>query len=73
MKRVVAPEVDQVRDVVAGIELPLMNAEFAIEEYLLENGPRLDTETRILLAAVRDCLQDVSDSTRRLTRQRTAA
>ena len=30
---------------IAGVQLPLENVEFTIEQYLLNHGPRLDTET----------------------------
>jgi hypothetical protein len=53
-------------DMVASIRLPLENVEFTIEQFLLENGCRLDTETRMLLAGVRDCVGRVAVSTRRL-------
>ena len=53
-------------EVVASIRLPLENVEFTIEQFLLENGCRLDTETRMLLAGVRDCVGRVAVSTRRL-------
>lgn len=55
-------------EVMTGIEMPLANAEFTIEAYLLANGTRLDAETRLLLAGVRDCLHNVAQSTRALTR-----
>ena len=56
----------RVREVVAGIRLPLENVEFTIEQFLLANGCRLDLETRMLLAGVRDCVGRVAVSTRRL-------
>ena len=60
---------DPVVDVVANIEMPILNAEFAIQSYLLANGRRLDAETRTLLAGVRDCLHRVTDTTRTVTRR----
>ncbi len=45
--------------VVEDVALPLKNLEFLIDDYLLLNGCRLDTETRFLLAGVRDCLGKV--------------
>ncbi|HUV32812.1 MAG TPA: hypothetical protein VMW31_04500 [Devosiaceae bacterium] len=62
------PEYDQIGEVLSGVQLPLENVEFALEQYLLENGQRLDTETRILLAGVRDCVGRVVVSARRLSR-----
>lgn len=47
-------------DFVAGVELPLRNLEFIINQYLMDNGTRLDTETRCLLAGVRDCVGRVA-------------
>ena len=61
------PEYDQIGEVLSGVQLPLENVEFALEQYLLENGQRLDTETRILLAGVRDCVGRVVVSARRLS------
>ncbi len=49
------------------MQLPLSNAEFALEQFLLSNGPRLDTETRMLLAGVRDCIGRVAVSARKLS------
>jgi hypothetical protein len=51
----------------SAVQLPLENVEFALEQYLLSHGQRLDTETRILLARVRDCVGRVAVSTRRLS------
>lgn len=61
-------ECDRIGEVLSTVQLPLENAEFALEQYLLSNGQRLDTETRILLAGVRDCIGRVATSTRRLSR-----
>lgn len=58
----------RIDEVLSSIRLPLENVEFTIEQFLLENGCRLDTETRILLAGVRDCVGRVAVSTRRLER-----
>jgi len=57
-----------VGDVIGTVQLPLANVEFTLEQYLLENGQRLDTETRILLAGVRDCVGRVAVSAQRLSR-----
>ena len=43
-----------------GIEIPLKNIEFTIQQYLMANGTRLDTDTRVLLAGVRDCVGRVA-------------
>ena len=53
-------------EVLAGVQIPLENVEYTIEQYLLANGARLDTETRFLLAGVRDCVGRVAGSTRRM-------
>ena len=42
------------------VEIPLKNIEFTIQEYLMAHGARLDTETRILLAGIRDCVGRVA-------------
>lgn len=54
-------------DVVADIQIPLDNLAYTIEAYLLANGPRLDTETRFLLAGIRDCADRVAGSVRRIS------
>lgn len=43
------------------VGLTLKNLEFTIESYLLANGTRLDLQTRVLLAGVRDCVGRVAD------------
>ncbi|MEL6217238.1 MAG: hypothetical protein AAFR79_02045 [Pseudomonadota bacterium] len=53
-------------DPISSIRLPLENLEYTLEQYLMDNGCRLDVETRILLAGVRDCVARVAVSTRRL-------
>ncbi|WP_285674293.1 hypothetical protein [Paralimibaculum aggregatum] len=63
----------RVDEVLASIRMPLENVEFTIEQFLLENGCRLDVQTRILLAGVRDCVARVAVSTRRLEAQQGAA
>jgi hypothetical protein len=55
-------------DVIGAVQLPLANVEFTLEQYLLAHGQRLDTETRILLAGVRDCVGRVAVSAQRLSR-----
>lgn len=62
------PDFDQIGEVMSRVQLPLENVEFTLEKYLLDNGQRLDTETRILLAGVRDCVGRVVVSARRLSR-----
>jgi len=57
---------DRIGQVMTSVQIPLENIEFTIEHYLLENGCRLDTETRFLLARVRDSVARVAVSTRRL-------
>lgn len=54
--------------VMSDVQMPLENVEYTIEQYLLANGNRLDTETRCLLAGVRDCVGRVAGSTRRMVR-----
>lgn len=53
------PVGDEKADLVSGLQLPLMNMETTIQMYLLANGARLDPETRLLLAGVRDGLSKV--------------
>lgn len=45
---------------IEGVRLPLENIEFTIEQFLLDHGSRLDTETRCLLAGVRDGVRRVA-------------
>ncbi len=63
------PDCDRIGEVISAVQLPLENVEFALQQYLLSHGQRLDTETRILLAGVRDCVGRVVVSTRRLLRR----
>ena len=55
--------------VVADIQIPLDNLAWTVEAYLMANGTRLDTETRLLLAGIRDCADRVAGSVRRVARQ----
>ncbi len=59
-------------DVLTTLSMPLQNVEYTIERYLLENGTRLDTETRCLLAGVRDCVSRVAGAARHLDPMRSA-
>jgi len=61
------PDCDRIGEVISAVQLPLENVEFALQQYLLSHGQRLDTETRFLLAGVRDCVGRVVVSTRRLS------
>jgi len=63
------PDCDRIGEVIGAVQLPLENVEFALDQYLLAHGQRLDTETRILLAGVRDCVGRVVVSARRLSRR----
>lgn len=60
---------ETVTEVLSGVQLPLENLEYTIQQYLLANGTRLDTETRLLLAGVRDCVGRVAGSTRQMVEQ----
>ena len=62
------PGVDRIGEVICSLQLPLENVEYALDQYLLDNGLRLDTETRILLAGIRDCIGRVAVTARRLSR-----
>ena len=42
------------------VQLTLKNLEYTIEQYLMANGTRLDLQTRLLLAGVRDCVGQVA-------------
>ena len=63
------PDTDRIGEVITAVQLPLENVEYALEQYLLSHGQRLDVETRVLLAGVRDCVGRVVVSARRLTRK----
>lgn len=52
-------------EVLSNIQMPLENLAWTIEEYLMANGPRLDSETRFLLAGARDCADRVAGSVRK--------
>ena len=64
---------DLLGEVVDTVQIPLENVEYVIAQYLLAHGPRLDAETRILLAGVRDCVARVAARTRRLATRPAAA
>jgi hypothetical protein len=57
-------------EVVSDVQIPLDNLAYTVEAYLLANGPRLDTETRLLLAGVRDCAGRVAGSVREMAGER---
>lgn len=59
----------QIGRVIRELHLPLCNLEYTVEQYLLSHGQRLDTETRLLLAGVRDCLSHLADCARDVARQ----
>jgi hypothetical protein len=63
---------DRIGEVLSGVEIPLENVAFAVEQYLLSHGQRLDAETRVLLAGVRDCVGRVVVSARQLSRHEAA-
>jgi hypothetical protein len=54
-------------EVVSDVQIPLDNLAYTVDAYLMANGPRLDTETRLLLAGVRDCAGRVAGSVRELS------
>jgi hypothetical protein len=57
-------------EVVSDVQIPLDNLAYTVEAYLLANGPRLDTETRLLLAGIRDCAGRVAGSVREMACER---
>ena len=60
-------------EVVSDVQLPLDNLAYTVEAYLMANGQRLDFETRLLLATVRDCAGRVAGSVRQMAGQRPGA
>jgi hypothetical protein len=53
-------------EVVSDVQIPLDNLAYTVEAYLMANGSRLDIETRLLLAGVRDCAGRVAGSVRQM-------
>jgi hypothetical protein len=53
-------------EVVSDVQIPLDNLAYTVEAYLMANGARLDVETRLLLAGVRDCAGRVAGSVREM-------
>lgn len=53
-------------EVVSDVQIPLDNLAYTVEAYLMANGSRLDIETRLLLAGVRDCAGRVAGSVREM-------
>ena len=60
-------------EVVSDVQIPLDNLAYTVEAYLMANGARLDVETRLLLAGVRDCAGRVAGSVREMACQRTGS
>jgi hypothetical protein len=60
-------------EVVSDVQIPLDNLAYTVEAYLMANGSRLDVETRLLLAGVRDCAGRVAGSVREMAGQRAGA
>ena len=58
---------DNLGEVLSSVQLPLENIEYTLDQYLLEHGQRLDVETRMLLATIRDSIGRVAVTTRRFT------
>jgi len=54
-------------DMMTCVQLPLENLEYTIENYLLTHGCRLDTDTRLMLAGLRDSVGRIAVSSRRLS------
>lgn len=63
----------QLAEVVTDVQIPLDNLAYTVEAYLLAHGTRLDTDTRFLLAGIRDCADRVAGSVRRMSYQGAAA
>ena len=55
-------------EVVSDVQIPLDNLAYTVEAYLMANGTRLDIETRLLLAGIRDCAGRVAGSVREIAR-----
>lgn len=60
-----ARSVEPSAEVIRELELPLRNMEYTIHAYLMDNGNRLDAETRVLLAGLRDSLALVAYRTQK--------
>jgi hypothetical protein len=60
-------------EVVSDVQIPLDNLAYTVEAYLMANGARLDVETRLLLAGVRDCAGRVAGSIREMASQQAGA
>ena len=58
---------------IGGVHLPLSNAEFAIDAHLMQRGVWLDTDTRILLARLRELMAETASAARRLAGIRAAS
>lgn len=57
---------ERIDDMTASVQLPLENIEYTIEQYLLAHGARLDPDTRLLLARIRDSVARIAVSCRRI-------
>ncbi len=60
------PDSGVVSAFLSGIQLPLANAEYAIEQHLSESAVWIDSDTRLLLARLRDLIGGVATSARKI-------
>lgn len=59
----------QLSAVLRDVRIPLENITFALDQYILQRGRDLDPETQVLLAGVRNSVEQVARSTRSITEQ----
>lgn len=58
---------EQLSELLCDVRIPIENLAFALDQYILQRGRQLDAETRALLAGVRNSLDQVARSARRIT------
>lgn len=55
---------DRLGQLVGKVQMPLENMEYTVEQYLLDNGSRIDPDTRFFLACIRDSVGRIAVSAR---------
>lgn len=59
---------DPIRKVLSGVQIPLENLEFTLDEFLKAKGSEIDSETRLMLTGIRDSVGYIAWQTREIAR-----
>ena len=55
---------EDLSEVLSEVRIPLENVKFALEHHLRRHGQTLDSETKLLLTGVHDCVGRIAGSTK---------